>query len=74
MELKYRKNLIQFYIEIKIKSGLNIQNDLEKLTKDRFRHWNFQHIEEFIYRYYVGYLKASRQDALNKLNELKNDY
>lgn len=74
MELKHRKNLINFYIEIKIKTGLNIANDLEKLTKDRFKHWDFQHIEQFIYRYYVGYLKATREDAQNKLNELKNDY
>jgi len=74
MELKHRKNLINFYIEIKIKTGLNIANDLEKLTKDRFKHWDFEHIEQFIYRYYVGYLNTTKQDAINKLNELKNDY
>jgi len=73
MELKHRKNLIQFYIEIKIKSGLNIQNDLEKLTKDRFRHWNFEHIENEILKYYLS-IDCTITDAKNKLNELKNDY
>lgn len=73
MELKHRKNLIQFYIEIKIKSGLNIQNDLEKLTKDRFRHWNFQHIENEILNYYFS-IDGTIKDAQNKLTQLKNDY
>jgi len=73
MELKHRKNLIQFYIEIKIKSGLNIQNDLEKLTKDRFRHWNFQHIENEITNYYLS-IDCTIKDAKNKLNELKENY
>lgn len=73
MELKHRKNLIQFYIEIKIKSGLNIQNDLEKLTKDRFRHWNFQHLEREIINYYLS-IDSTITDAKNKINELKEDY
>jgi len=55
MQLKHRKNLIQFYIEIKIKRGLNIQNDLEKLTKDRFIHWDFEYIEREIINYYLVY-------------------
>lgn len=73
MQLKYRKNLIQFYIEIKIKSGLNIQNDLEKLTKDRFRHWNFQHIEKEIINYYLS-IDGTIKDANKKITELKEDY
>lgn len=73
MELKHRKKLIQFYIEIKIKSGLNIQNDLEKLTKDRFRHWNFEYIENEIVNYYLS-IDGTIKDAKNKLNELKNEY
>ena len=73
MELKHRKNLIQFYIEIKIKSGLNIQNDLEKLTKDRFRHWNFEHIENEIVKYYLS-IDSTIVEATLKLRELKNDY
>lgn len=73
MELKHRKNLIQFYIEIKIKSGLNIQNDLEKLTKDRFRHWNFEYIENEIINYYLS-IDGTIKDANKKITELKNDY
>ena len=73
MELKHRKNLIQFYIEIKIKSGLNIQNDLEKLTKDRFRHWNFKHIENEIINYYLS-IDGTIKDANKKITELKEDY
>lgn len=73
MELKHRKNLIQFYIEIKIKSGLNIQNDLEKLTKDRFRHWNFEHIEKEIINYYLS-IDSTIVEATLKIRELKNDY
>ena len=73
MELKHRKNLIQFYIEIKIKSGLNIQNDLEKLTKDRFRHWNFEHIENEIVNYYLS-IDSTIAEATLKIRELKNDY
>jgi len=73
MELKHRKNLIKFYIEIKIKSGLNIQNDLEKLTKDRFRHWNFEHIENEIVKYYLS-IDSTIVEATLKLRELKNDY
>ena len=74
MQLKTRKNLIKFYIEIKVKTGANVSNDIDKLTVDRFKHWDFEFIEQFIYKYYVGYLKASKEDALNKLKELKNDY
>lgn len=73
MELKHRKNLIQFYIEIKIKSGLNIQNDLEKLTKDRFRHWNFEHIENEIVNYYLS-IDSTIAEATLKLRELKEEY
>jgi len=73
MELKHRKNLIQFYIEIKIKSGLNIQNDLEKLTKDRFRHWNFEYIEREITNYYLS-IDGTIKDAKQKITELKEDY
>ena len=73
MELKHRKNLIQFYIEIKIKSGLNIQNDLEKLTKDRFRHWDFEYIENEIVNYYLS-IDSTIIEATLKIRELKNDY
>lgn len=73
MELKHRKNLIQFYIEIKIKSGLNIQNDLEKLTKDRFRHWNFEYIENEITNYYLS-IDGTITDAKNKIKQLKEEY
>lgn len=73
MELKHRKNLIQFYIEIKIKSGLNIQNDLEKLTKDRFRHWDFEYIEREIVNYYLS-IDSTITEATLKLRELKEDY
>ena len=72
MELRHRKNLIQFYIEIKLKTGHNIQPYLEKLTKDRFKYWNFERMEEEIFTYFIE-MKATRQDFENKLNELKND-
>jgi len=73
MQLKHRKNLIQFYIEIKIKRGLNIQNDLEKLTKDRFIHWDFEYIEREIINYYLS-IDSTIKDATLKIRELKNDY
>ena len=73
MQLKHRKNLIQFYIEIKIKRGLNIQNDLEKLTKDRFIHWDFEYIEREIINYYLS-IDSTITEATLKIRELKNDY
>lgn len=73
MQLKYRKNLIQFYIEIKIKSDLNIQNDLEKLTKDRFKYWDFDHLEKEIINYYLS-IGGTISDATLKIKELKQDY
>ena len=72
MELKHRKNLIKYYIRMKVKTGADIAPYLEKLTKDRFIHWNFDRIEEEIYKYLID-LKANREDITNTLNELKND-
>ena len=72
MELRQRKNLIQFYIEIKLKTGKNIQPYLEKLTKDRFKYWNFGLMQKEIVQYYVD-LGGTKKDGLNKLTELKND-
>ncbi len=73
MELKHRKKLIEFFIQIKVKNRLSIANDLEKLTKDRFKHWNFQHIENEIINYYLS-IDSTIKDAKQKINELKNDY
>lgn len=73
MELKYRKNLIEFFIQIKVKNGLNISNDLEKLTKDRFKHWNFEYIEREIINYYLS-IDGTIEDANQKINELKENY
>jgi len=72
MELKHRKNLIQFYIEIKLKTGANIAPYLEKLTKDRFKYWNFELMQSEIVQYYID-LGGTKKDAFNTLNELKND-
>jgi hypothetical protein len=72
MELKHRKNLIQFYIEIKLKTGANIAPYLEKLTKDRFKYWNFELMQNEIIQYYID-LGGTKKDAFNTLNELKND-
>ena len=72
MELRHRKNLIQFYIEMKVKTGANVAPYLEKLTKDRFKYWNFDLMEKEIVQYYVN-LGGTKKDGLNKLEELKND-
>lgn len=72
MELKHRKNLIQFYIKIKVKTGANIAPYLEKLTKDRFKYWNFDLMENEIYQYFHD-IGGTHEDAKNTLNELKND-
>ena len=72
MELRHRKKLIQFYIEIKLKTGVNIAPYLEKLTKDRFKYWNFKLMQKEIIQFYID-LGGTKEDGLNKLNELKND-
>ena len=72
MELRHRKNLIQFYIEVKIKQGVNIAPYLEKLTKDRFKYWNFRLMQKEILQHYVD-LGGTRKDGLRKLEELKNN-
>tara|TARA_R100001463_G_scaffold5853_7_gene19812 strand:- start:419 stop:640 length:222 start_codon:yes stop_codon:yes gene_type:complete len=73
MELKHRKKLIEFFIQIKVKNRLSIANDLEKLTKDRFKHWNFQHIETEIINYYLS-IDGTIKEAKQKIKELKEDY
>ena len=73
MELRHRKNIIEFYITMKIKTNQNVLPFLEKLTRDRFRYWNFKRMEEEILIYFIHDLEATPEDAKRKINQLKND-
>jgi len=73
MELQYKKAIIKLYIEQKVKMGLDIQSDLSKLTKDRYKHWNFEYLEEFLLESFIR-LGDSEENATRKLKALRNNY
>ena len=70
----HRKRLIMELIKIKVKTGQPLDKILTKLTRDRYKHWNWEEVEQHIYRYYVYMLQASEEDARNKLKELEQNY
>ena len=72
MELRHRKAVIQFYIEIRVKQNKDISFLLEKLIKDRFKYWNFETVENEIITYFIN-LGGTKDDALQRLNEIKQE-
>jgi len=72
MELRHRKAIIQFYIEIRVKQNKDISFLLEKLIKDRFKYWNFETVENEIINYFIN-LGGTKDDAIQRLNEIKKE-
>jgi hypothetical protein len=72
MELRHRKAIIQFYIEIRVKQNKDISFLLEKLIKDRFKYWNFETVENEIITYFIN-LGGTKADAVQRLNEIKKE-
>ena len=69
----HRKRLIIELIKIKVKTGQPLDKILTKLTRDRYKHWNWSQLLEDVERYYQS-LGATPEDIKNRLNELKQDY
>jgi len=78
----HRKRLIIELIKIKVKTGQPLDKILTKLTRDRYKHWNWsqviQDIEHFYYKACEPETDEERaqaeQIAADRLNELKQNY
>ena len=69
----HRKRLIIELIKIKVKTGQPLDKILTKLTRDRYKHWNWQQLLEDIERYYQE-LGATQEDIENVLKEIEQNY
>lgn len=69
----HRKRLIIELIKIKVKTGQPLDKILTKLTRDRYKHWNWVQLLEDIERYYTT-LGASQEDIENVLKEIEQNY
>lgn len=70
----HRKRLIMELIKIKVKTGQPLDKILTKLTRDRYKHWNWSEVEDHIYKYYVYMLESTDEDAKRRLEELEQNY
>jgi len=69
----HRKRLIIELIKIKVKTGQPLDKILTKLTRDRYKHWNWVQLLEDIERYYKE-LGATQEDIENVLKEIEQNY
>jgi hypothetical protein len=69
----HRKRLIIELIKIKVKTGQPLDKILTKLTRDRYKHWNWVQVLEDIERYYQE-LGATQEDIENVLKEIEQNY
>lgn len=69
----HRKRLIIELIKIKVKTGQPLDKILTKLTRDRYKHWNWSQLLEDVQRYYQE-LGATPEDIENKLKEIEQNY
>lgn len=69
----HRKRLIIELIKIKVKTGQPLDKILTKLTRDRYKHWNWVQLLEDIERYYQE-LGATQEDIENVLKEIEQNY
>jgi hypothetical protein len=69
----HRKRLIIELIKIKVKTGQPLDKILTKLTRDRYKHWNWTQLLEDVQRYYQE-LGATPEDIENRLKEIEQNY
>ena len=69
----HRKRLIIELIKIKVKTGQPLDKILTKLTRDRYKHWNWSQLLEDVERYYKS-LGATPEDIENRLKEIEQNY
>ena len=69
----HRKRLIIELIKIKVKTGQPLDKILTKLTRDRYKHWNWTQVLEDVERYYQE-LGATQEDIENVLKEIEQNY
>lgn len=69
----HRKRLIIELIKIKVKTGQPLDKILTKLTRDRYKHWNWLQLLEDVQRYYES-LGATPEDIENRLKEIEQNY
>jgi hypothetical protein len=69
----HRKRLIIELIKIKVKTGQPLDKILTKLTRDRYKHWNWHQVLIDIGRYYEE-LGATPEDIENVLKEIEQNY
>jgi hypothetical protein len=73
IDTDHRKRLIIELIKIKVKTGQPLDKILTKLTRDRYKHWNWVQLLEDVQRYYQE-LGATPEDIENKLKEIEQNY
>lgn len=69
----HRKRLIIELIKIKVKTGQPLDKILTKLTRDRYKHWNWQQLLQDVEKYYIT-LGATPEDIENRLKEIEQNY
>ena len=69
----HRKRLIEELIKIKVKTGQPLDKILTKLTRDRYKHWNWSQVLHDLETYYQEH-GATPEDIKNRLNELEQNY
>lgn len=69
----HRKRLIIELIKIKVKTGQPLDKILTKLTRDRYKHWNWSQLLEDLETYYQE-LGATPEDIENRLKEIEQNY
>jgi hypothetical protein len=69
----HRKRLIIELIKIKVKTGQPLDKILTKLTRDRYKHWNWTQVLKDVERYYQE-LGATQEDIENVLKEIEQNY
>ena len=69
----HRKRLIIELIRIKVKTGQPLDKILTKLTRDRYKYWNWSQLLEDVERYYKS-LGATPEDIEDKLKEIEQNY
>ena len=69
----HRKHLIIELIKIKVKTGQPLDKILTKLTRDRYKHWNWSQLLEDLETYYQE-LGATPEDIENRLKEIEQNY
>lgn len=69
----HRKRLIEELIKIKVKTGQPLDKILTKLTRDRYKHWNWPQVLQDLETYYQEH-GATPEDIKNRLNEIEQNY